>query len=87
MENNQPVGYLFESIPYFSEESISLMIESLSKKQISYLLSQSLNYAHSKNIFTLTESEIVSKCLRILNKEMFSYDDTTGEKSDNIENN
>lgn len=87
MENNQPIGYLFESVPYFSEESVSLMIESLSKKQISYLLSQSLNYAHSKNIFTLTESEIVSKCLRILNKEMFSYDDNTGEKSDNVENN
>lgn len=86
MENKQPIGFLFESVPYFSDESVSLLIDNLSKKEISYLITQSLNYAHSKNIFSLTESEVISKCLRILNKELYSYDDTPRQEPNNVTN-
>lgn len=86
MEDNQPIGFLFESVPYFSDESVSLLIDNLSKKEIGYLITQSLNFAHSKNIFNLTESEVISKCLRILNKELYSYDDTPRQKSNNEPN-
>ncbi len=87
MNQESPQGFLFESVPYYSNESIELMIDKLSIKEATYLLSQSIIYAHSKNVFSLTESEILSKSLRILNKEIYSYDDITGEKSDNVENN
>lgn len=86
MEDKQPIGFLFESVPYFSDESVSLLIDNLSKKEISYLITQSLNYAHSKNIFSLTESEVISKCLRILNKELYSYDDTPRQEPNNVTN-
>lgn len=87
MENKQPQGFLFDSIAFYSEESVENMINSLDKKSISYILTQALSYAHTKNVYTLVESEIISKCLRILNKEIYSYDDTTGQGSSNVEDN
>ena len=87
MEEKKPQGFLFESVAFFSEESIENMINNLDVKTVSYLLTQALSYAHSKNVFTLTESEIISKSLRILNKEIYSYDDTTRQEPDNFEDN
>lgn len=84
MENKQPQGFLFDSIAFYSEESVEAMIDNLNKGSVYYILTQALNYAHTKNVFSLTESEIISKCLRILNKELYSYDDTTGQKSNNV---
>ena len=78
MENKQPIGLLFDSIAYYSQESVGNMIDSLDKKSIGYILSQALEYAHSKNVFNLLESEVISKSLRIINKEVYSEDDTTG---------
>jgi hypothetical protein len=87
MEKEQPQGFLFDSIAFYSEESVENMINNLDKKTVYYVLTQALAYAHTKNVFSLTESEIISKSLRILNKEIYSYDDTTGENTSNIENN
>jgi len=87
MEKEQPKGFLFESIAFYSEESVENMIDNLDKKTTYYILTQALSYAHTKNVFTLTESEIISKCLRILNKEIYSYDDTPREESNSIEDN
>jgi thymidine kinase len=87
MEENQPQGFLFDTIAFYSEESVENLINNLDKKTIFYILSQALSYAHGKNVFSLTESEIISKSLRILNKEIYSYDDTTGQDSSNVEDN
>ena len=86
MEQKQPIGCLFERIAYFSDESIEGFIDSLDERSVYYILSQVLEYSHSKNIYTLLESEIISKTLRILNKEMNKYD-TTGQDTNNVENN
>lgn len=87
MENKQPQGFLFDSIAFYSEESVEAMINNLNKESVPYIITQALSYAHTKNVFDLTESEIVSKCLRILNKELYSYDDTTRQESADVENN
>jgi len=63
------------------------MIDNLDKKNVPYLLTKALEYAHSKNVFNLIESELLSKCLRIINKETYSYDDTTGQESNNVKDN
>lgn len=87
MEEKQPLGFLFGSIAYFSEESIDSMISHMEKNSVPYLITQAIAHAHSKNAFTLVESEIISKCLRILNKEIYSYDDTTKQGSGIVEDN
>lgn len=87
MQNKDPKGFLFGSMAYYSDESLENMINNLDKQSIPYLLTQALEYAHSKNTFDLIESEVISKCLRIINKETYSYDDTTGQTTNNVENN
>jgi len=87
MENKQPLGFLFDGIAYYSQESVDNMVDSLDKKSIGYILSHALEYAHSKNVFNLLESEVISKCLRIINKEIYSEDDTTGFESDIVDDN
>jgi DNA integrity scanning protein DisA with diadenylate cyclase activity len=87
MESKQPLGLLFETMAYYSEESVEQIIDNLELNNSLFILSQALEMAHSKNIFSLTESEIISKCLRILNKEIYSYDDRTGQDTTNVENN
>jgi hypothetical protein len=88
MESKQPLGFLFETMAYYSEESVEQIINNLELNNTIFILSQALEMAHSKNVFNLTESEIISKCLRILNKEIYSYDDdTAGQESNNVEDN
>ena len=88
MESKQPLGFLFGTMAYYSEESVEQIINNLELNNTIFILSQALEMAHSKNVFNLTESEIISKCLRILNKEIYSYnDDTTGQESNNVEDN
>ena len=88
MQNKQPKGFLFGTMAYFSDESLENMMNNLDNRGIPYLLTQAIEYAHSKNAFNLMESEVLSKCLRILNKEIYSYDDdTTGQTANTVQNN
>jgi hypothetical protein len=87
MQNTQPKGFLFGDMAYFSDESVENLINNMEKNSVPYLITQAIVYAHSKNVFNLTESEIISKCLRILNKEIYSYDDTAGQATNNVKDN
>ena len=64
MQNKTPKGFLFDTVAYFSDESIENMINNLDKKSVPYLITQALEYAHSKNVFSLMESEVLSKIVR-----------------------
>ena len=66
-ENNKlPIGQLFDSINYYNIEDIDKFISNLNNEQSLYCLIQSVQYAHSKNLFSLEESEVISKSIRTL---------------------
>lgn len=66
-ENNKlPVGQLFDSINYYNIEDLDKFISNLNNEQSLYCLIQSVQYAHSKNLFSLEESEVISKSIRTL---------------------
>lgn len=68
MENKkQPIGELFETISYFSPTDISNLIDGLNEEQSVYMIGLAISMCYQKNLFTLEESEIISKSLRILN--------------------
>ena len=68
MENEkQPIGELFETISYFSPTDVSNLIDSLNEEQSVYMIGLAIDMCYRKNLFTLEESEIISKSLRILN--------------------
>ena len=86
MQNKQPKGFLFGTMAYFSDESLENMMNNLDNRGGPYLLTHAIEYAHSKNAFNLMESEVLSKCLRILNKEIYSYD-STRQTANNVQDN
>lgn len=75
-ENQKSVGSIFGSINYTSIEHLELFLLNLNLEQSLYILNQSLEYANNRGSFSLQESEFISKALRILNKEVYSKDDS-----------
>ena len=65
-QNSKILGTLFGSINYDSEENLSKFIDEINSAQATYCIQQALNYAHINGIFSIKESEVISKSLRIL---------------------
>ena len=66
-ENNKfPIGQLFDSINYYTIEDFDKFVSNLNNEQSLYCLIQAVQYAHSKNLFSLEEGEVISKSIRTL---------------------
>jgi hypothetical protein len=69
MENEKtPINLLFGSIAVYKSEDVDLLIENITFEQSLFYVIQAIQYAHNSNLFSLQESELVSKSLRVLNK-------------------
>jgi hypothetical protein len=75
MTEKQPMGLLFDSVAYYTPNDINTLCDDMNFEQAYYMMIQALEFAHKSRIFTLQESEIVSKSLRIMNKH-FTEDQT-----------
>ena len=64
----EPIGYLFESIAIYEPSAISKFIDKMTPEQAFYVITQALHMAYSKNIFSMQESEVLSKSLRVLSE-------------------
>jgi len=69
MDENEIYGKLFNVIPLVNEEHIELLLNTLNKETAVYYLTHAVNYAYVNGIFTLGESEIISKSIRVLNSD------------------
>lgn len=63
---HQPIGFLFESIAYNSPENVEDLIDGMTLEQSYYIITQASHQAHSKGVYSLQESEVLSKALRII---------------------
>jgi hypothetical protein len=69
MENEKtPINLLFGSIAVYKSEDVDNIIEHMTFEQSLFYVIQSIQYAHNSNLFSLQESELISKSLRILNR-------------------
>jgi hypothetical protein len=64
----EPIGYLFESISIYEPSAVSKFIEKMSPEQAFYVLTQAVQMAYTKNLYTMQESEILSKAIRVLSQ-------------------
>ena len=74
-DDKLPLGYLFENIAFKSPDDVENFINNLNQVQSFFVVKSAIEMAHSKNIFSLVESEILSKSLRILNSEYLKNND------------
>ena len=65
-EEKQPIAYLFEEVAIYKPEDIDNLIDNLSEEQAKFMLIRAVQMAYKNGLYSLTESEIVSKSLRML---------------------
>jgi hypothetical protein len=70
-KEKEPLGYLFESIAYESPTNVEELIDTMSVEQSYYIITEAIHMAYSKKIFSLQESEVLSKALRTIKPSVF----------------
>jgi hypothetical protein len=61
-------GKLFNSVPLLTENHLETLLETLDKERSTYLLIQAVKYAYHSGIYSIGETEVISKCIRVLNQ-------------------
>jgi hypothetical protein len=57
---------LFETIEYTDQKSLGIFLDNLKSEQAIMILSEAVKHAFRNGIYTLNETEAVSRALRIL---------------------
>ena len=70
MEEQQELfGKLFNTIPLYTESHLDVMIDTMDKEQSIYYLIQAVSHAYHSGLYTIGESEIISKAIRTISKK------------------
>ena len=66
MNEENLFGKLFNSVPLLTEDHIQTILDVMDKEQAIFLLVQAVKYAYHNGVYSLGESEVISKSIRIL---------------------
>ena len=69
MEQENLFGKLFNSIPLVSEDHLEILIQTLDKETATFMLIQAIKFAYHSGVYSLGESEVLSKCIRVISKK------------------
>jgi len=69
MEEEEIYGKLFNVIPLMDDNHVDLLLSTMTKETAIYYLTHAVNLAYHNGVYSLGESEILSKSIRMLNKE------------------
>jgi predicted ATP-dependent serine protease len=65
-QQKQPIAFLFEDVAIYKPEDIENLIDNLSEEQAKFMVIRAVQMAYKNGVYSLTESELVSKSLRML---------------------
>ena len=65
-ENINPIGNLFDVINYSSYENLDKFIVNMSEEQALYCIIEAVKCSYRRGVFSIEESEAISKSLRII---------------------
>ena len=68
MENEKLFGKLFDSIPLNNEEHLDVILNTMNKETATYFVVQAVKYAYHNGLYSIGETEVLSKAIRILSK-------------------
>ena len=74
-EKIQLYGELFGSIPLNSEEHLQVLLDTMDKDNSVYILTQAVKYAFNQGAYSIGESEVLSKAIRVANKSITGPND------------
>ena len=65
-QEKKPIVILFEDVAIYKPEDIDNLLNNLTDEQAKFMLIRAVQMAYKNGLYSLTESEIVSKSLRTL---------------------
>ena len=65
-QEKQPIAFLFEEVAIYNPEDIDNLIDGLTEEQAKFMLIRAVQMAYKNGLYSLTESELISKSLRTL---------------------
>jgi hypothetical protein len=65
-QQKQPIAFLFEDVAIYKPEDIDNLIDNLTEEQAKFMLIRAVQMAYKNGLYSLTESEVISKSLRTL---------------------
>jgi hypothetical protein len=80
-EQTNPKNILFGAISYNDETSYENFIKGMDLNQAIFVLVASSNYAQSKGIYNLLESETISSAIRAIRKKSSEVTEPTKEEN------
>ena len=57
---------IFQNYPIENNVEFELLLSSVEKEQALFFLIEAVKYANSNNVYTMSETELISKCIRTL---------------------
>lgn len=68
MEQESNYGIVFGTIPLISEDHLNIILTTMDKDHALYYLIEAVKSAHERGTFSIGETEILSKSIRVLSK-------------------
>jgi hypothetical protein len=68
MEQETNYGVVFGTIPLMSEDHLEIILTTMNKDHALYYLIEAVKSAHERGTFSIGETEILSKSIRVLSK-------------------
>ena len=70
MENtNNSFGNIFGTINLLTEEHLDVILSTMDKEHSIYYLVEAVKVAYKRGVFTIGETEVISKSIRVLSKK------------------
>jgi len=69
MENTEPLAVLFGRLEISTEEQLETLLQSMDNNVAAIFLIHATKYAYERGVYNIGETEVLSKCIRILSKE------------------
>lgn len=70
MENEKIFTKLFDSVPLNNEEHLEVILTSMNKETAIYFIVQAVKYAYHNGLYSIGETEVISKAIRELSKKV-----------------
>jgi hypothetical protein len=68
MEEEKLYGKLFGTVPVFNDDHMDMLLNTMDKDNAVFYLTQAVKLAYESQLYSLGESEILSKSIRVLCK-------------------
>jgi len=71
MEQNQNkiYGRLFDSVDLYDDNHVEVILQNMTTDQSLFFLVEAVKLAYKNNVYTIGETEVISKAIRVLSKQ------------------